>query len=91
MKKKRKSIVVLGTGPVLFMTVLFSLLFICLLAAFLMLRLRDTGTAFTALFFSIASGLAAIFLLAAYFQHRKDDAEREAAWDELEKKRQKHS
>ncbi len=91
MKKKRKSIVVLGTGPVLFMTVLFSLLFACLLAAFLMLRLRDTGTAVTALFFSIASGLAAIFLLAAYFQHRKDDAEREAAWDELEKKRQKHS
>ncbi len=91
MKKKRKSIMVLGKGPVLFMTVLFLFLFVCLLAAFLMLRQRDTGTAVTALFFSIASVLAAVFLLAAYFQHRKDDAEREAAWDELEKKRQKHS
>ncbi len=91
MKKKRKSIMVLGTGPVLFMTVMFLLLFICLLAAFVMLRQRDPGTAIAALFFSIASCLAALFLLAAYFQHKKEDAQREKAWDELEKKRQKHS
>ena len=91
MKKKRKSIMVLGKGPVLFMTVLFALLCVCLFAAFILLRQRDSGTAFTALFFAVAAFLAAVFLLAAYFSHRKDDAEREAAWEELEKKRQKHS
>ena len=91
MKKKRKSIMVLGKGPVLFMTVLFAIPFVCLLAAFILLRQRDLGTAITALFFSIASFLAAVLLMAAYFSHRKDDAAREAAWDELENKRQKHS
>ncbi len=91
MKKKRKSIMILGKGPVLFMTVLFVLLCVCLFAAFILLRQRDTGTAFTALFFAAAAFLAAVFLMAAYFSHRKDDAEREAAWEELEKKRQKHS
>ena len=90
-KKKRKPIVVLGTCPVLFMTFIFLVLFLCLFAAFLLLRQRDMKTAITALFFSIASLLAALFLLAAYFHHKKDDAKREAAWDELESKRQKHS
>ena len=91
MKKKRKSIVVLGTGPVLFMTFIFLVLFLCLFAAFLLLRQRDMRTAITALFFSLASLLAALFLLAAYFHHKKEDTEREAAWDKLESKRQKHS
>jgi cell division protein FtsW (lipid II flippase) len=91
MKKKKKSIMVLGTGPVLFMTALFSLLFVCLLVAFFLLRQRDIGTAFTALVFSIGAFLAAVSLMAAYFTHKKDDDAREAAWEELEKKRQKHS
>ena len=87
--KKRKRIVVLGTGQVLFLTVLFLILFVCLGTAFLLLRERDRGTAAAALFFAVASFLAAVFLLAAYFSHKKEDAEREAAWDELEKKRQR--
>ena len=89
--KKRKRIVVLGTGQVVFLTVVFAVLFLCLITAFILLRERDRGTASVALFFAIASFLAAVFLLAAYFSHKKEDAEREAAWDELEKKRQKHS
>ena len=70
---------------------LFLFLFACLLIAFLLLRQRDPGTAAAALFFSIASCAAAFLLLAAYFRHRKEDAEREAAWAELDKKEQKHS
>ena len=89
MKKKRKPIVVLGKGPVMFMSVMFVLLCVCLFAAFLLLRFRDPGTAIAALFFSIASFLATVFLLAAYFHHKKEDDQREAAWDELEKKRPK--
>ena len=91
MKKKRKSIMVLGTGPVLFMTVVFIILFICLLTAYAMLRNRDPGTAAAALFFGIAAGVAAILLMAAYFRHKREDAEREARWAELDKKEQKHS
>ena len=89
--KKRKRIVVLGTGQVVFLTVVFVALFLCLITAFILLRERDRGTAAAALFFAIAAFLAAVFLLAAYFSHKKEDSEREAAWDELEKKRQKHS
>lgn len=84
MKKKRKSIMVLGKGPVLFMTFLFTVLFVCLLIASVTLRQRDPGTAIAALFFSIASLAAALLLVAAYFRHRKEDAEREAAWAEME-------
>lgn len=91
MKKKKRSIMVLGKGPVLFMTALFALLCVCLFAAFILLRQRDSGTAYTALFFAVSSFLAVVFLMAAYFSHRKDDAEREEAWEELEKKRQKYS
>ena len=91
MKKKRKAIMVLGTGPVLFMTVVFSILFVLLLCAYGMLRQRDPGTAAAALFFGIAAGIAALLLLAAYFRHKREDAEREAAWAELEKNEKKQS
>ena len=91
MKKKRRSIMVLGTGPVLFMSVLFTLLFVCLLIAFFLMRQRDAGTALTALIFGVSSFLAAVSLLAAYFTHKKDDDAREAAWEEADNERQKHS
>ncbi len=86
MKKKRKSIMVLGTGPVLTMTVLFFLLCAVLCACFLMMRRRDPGTAAACLLFGVASGTAGVALLGAYFRHRKEDQEREKAWEALEKR-----
>lgn len=75
---------VLGTGPVLTMTVLFLVLLVCLGGAFFMLLERDPGTAATCLFFALASGTAAVFLMIAYFRHRKEDAQREERWAQLE-------
>ena len=86
LKKKRKSIMVLGTGPVLTMTVLFFLLCAVLCACFLMMRRRDPGTAATCLLFGVASGAAGVALLGAYFRHRKEDQEREKAWEALEER-----
>ncbi len=86
MKKKRKSIMVLGTGPVLTMTVLFFLLLVILCACFLMMRQRDPGTAAACLIFGVASGAAGVSLLGAYFRHKKEDREREDAWQALEER-----
>jgi len=91
MKKNKKTILVLGKGPVLSMTIIFVFLFMILLGAFIMLRKRDPGVAVTALVFSVASLTVAVLMMASYFRHRKDDRAREKAWEDLERYRQRHS
>ena len=83
--RQKKSIMVLGKGPVLVMTVLFLLLMVFLAYMFLQLRSREAGLGFACLFFALASGAAAVLLLLAYFAHRKDDERLTAHWAELEK------
>lgn len=89
MKKRRKSIMVLGAGPVLTMSALFVILCAFLVTAFFSLRTRDPALAAASLFFALASGVSAFLLLAAYFRHRRDDARREKAWAEMEEKEQR--
>ena len=86
MKKRRKSIMVLGVGPVLLMTVLFVVLCVFLTIAYFGPRERDHGVAVCSLFFGVSSGIAAILLLAAFFRHRREDAEREEAWAKMEER-----
>ena len=83
--RKKKSIMVLGKGPVLVMTVLFLFLMVFLIFMFFQLRSREAGLSAACLFFALASGAVAVLLLMAYFAHRKDDERLTAHWAELEK------
>lgn len=83
--RQKKSIMVLGKGPVLVMTVLFLFLMVFLVYMFFQLHSREPGIGVACLFFALASGVVAVLLLLAYFTHRKDDERLTAHWAELEK------
>ena len=84
MKKKRNSIMVLGTGPVIAMAVLLVFLLVFLIFMAVELRQREPALSVGCVFFAVISGGVAALLVLACIHHRKEDRQLEAHWEKLD-------
>ena len=84
MKKKRNSIMVLGTGPVVAMSVLLIFLLVFLIYMAAALREREPALSVGCVFFAIVAGGVAVLLVSACIHHRKEDRQLEARWEKLD-------
>lgn len=84
MKKKRNSIMVLGTGPVIVMSVLLIFLLVFLIYMAVALRQREPALSVGCVFFAIISGGVAGLLISACVHHRKEDRLLEQRWAKLD-------
>ena len=85
MKKKRNSIMVLGTGPVIAMAVLLVFLLVFLIFMAAELRQREPVLSAGCVFFAVIAGAVAVLLVSACIHHRKEDRLLEARWAELDR------
>ena len=84
MKKKRNSIMVLGTGPVIVMAVLLVFLLVFLIFMAVELRQREPALSIGCVFFAIVAGGVAVLLVSACIHHRKEDRLLEERWEKLD-------
>ena len=84
MRKKRNSIMVLGTAPVVVMSVLLIFLLVFLIFMAVELRQREPALSIGCVFFAVISGGVAALLISACIHHRKEDRLLEERWAKLD-------